>query len=116
VRRELWGYAADESLSTLDLVQEKYQGIRPAPGYSACPDHTEKETIFRILNAQKSIGVELTESFAMNPGASVCGIYFSHPEAKYFNVGKIKEDQLESLAERKGWTIDVAKKWLSPLL
>ncbi len=113
VRKNWWGYADNESLTNEELVSELYHGIRPAPGYSACPDHTEKETIFKMLNVQDNIQVNLTESFAMNPGASVCGLYFSHPESKYFNVGKVQNDQLEDYAQRKKWDLDVAKKWLS---
>jgi 5-methyltetrahydrofolate--homocysteine methyltransferase len=113
VRLKWWGHAPEESLSKEDLVLEKYQGIRPAPGYSACPDHTEKETIFRLLQANQQVHVSLTESFAMYPGSSICGLYFAHPEAKYFNVGKIQSDQLDEYAIRKNWKLDIAKKWLN---
>jgi 5-methyltetrahydrofolate--homocysteine methyltransferase len=115
VRTELWGYAADETLSNADLIAEKYRGIRPAPGYPAQPDHTEKGTLFRLLGGER-IGVRLTESFAMWPGASVCGLYFSHPESHYFGVGKIERDQVEDYARRKGWTVAEAERWLAPIL
>ncbi|PCJ42551.1 MAG: methionine synthase [SAR86 cluster bacterium] len=116
VRKELWGYASAEALSNADLISEKYQGIRPAPGYPACPDHTEKETLFSLLDAVDQTGITLTESFAMLPAASVSGIYYSHPKSRYFAVGKIAEDQLIDYAERKGWTLDEARRWLSPVL
>jgi 5-methyltetrahydrofolate--homocysteine methyltransferase len=116
VRRELWGYAGDETLRAQDLIAEKYRGIRPAPGYPAQPDHTEKATLFALVGGEQAIGVKLTESFAMWPGASVCGLYFSHPESHYFGVGKIERDQVEDYAQRKGWTITEAEKWLAPVL
>jgi 5-methyltetrahydrofolate--homocysteine methyltransferase len=116
VRRELWGYAADESLANEDLIAESYQGIRPAPGYPACPDHTEKVTLFRLLSAESRAGVELTESMAMLPGASVSGFYFWHPDARYFGLGRISRDQLEDYAGRKGWTMAEAERWLAPNL
>ena len=115
VRKELWGYGTDETLSNADLIAEKYQGIRPAPGYPAQPDHTEKATLFRLLDGER-IGVKLTESFAMWPGASVCGLYFSHPESHYFGVGKIERDQIEDYAARKNWTVQEAERWLAPIL
>jgi 5-methyltetrahydrofolate--homocysteine methyltransferase len=115
VRREYWGFAPKEDLSNEELIKEKYQGIRPAPGYAACPDHTEKRKLFDLLKANE-INVELTESCAMNPASSVSGWYFSHPEAKYFNVGKIGEDQLKDYAQRKNMGLDEARKWLSPIL
>jgi 5-methyltetrahydrofolate--homocysteine methyltransferase len=102
VRKEYWGYAEDESLSKDELIRERYRGIRPAPGYPACPDHTEKETLFQLLDAEQHAGVSLTEHFAMIPAASVSGFYFSHPEARYFGIGKIGKDQVQSLAARKG--------------
>ncbi|MBV1959629.1 MAG: methionine synthase, partial [Pseudomonadales bacterium] len=102
VRKEFWGYASDESLNNRELIKEKYQGIRPAPGYPACPEHSEKTTLFRLLDAEKSTGVSLTEHYAMNPAASVSGYYFSHPESRYFGVGKIAKDQLDDLTSRKG--------------
>jgi 5-methyltetrahydrofolate--homocysteine methyltransferase len=116
VRRELWGHAADEALSVEDLIAEKYQGIRPAPGYPAQPDHTEKATLFSLLQAETNAGIELTESFAMNPPASVSGLYFSHPAAHYFGVGKIDRDQVADYARRKGWPLDIAERWLGPIL
>ena len=116
VRKELWAYAPDEPLAPGDLIAEKYRGIRPAPGYPAQPDHTEKETLFRLLDGERQIGVKLTESFAMWPGASVCGLYFSHPESHYFGVGRIERDQVENYAARKNWTVEEAKKWLAPIL
>ncbi|MBQ0789448.1 MAG: methionine synthase [Cycloclasticus sp.] len=116
VRKEYWAYAADEALANEDLIGEKYSGIRPAPGYPACPDHTEKATLFSLLNATEAAGIELTESFAMYPTAAVSGWYFSHPEAKYFNVGKLKKDQVEDYAERKGESVDYVERWLAPSL
>ena len=116
VRTELWGYAADEALTPTELLRESFRGIRPAPGYPSQPDHTEKATLFELLDAPATVGVELTESFAMWPGSSVSGLYFAHPESKYFGVGKIKRDQLASYAERKGWTIDDAEQHLAPIL
>jgi len=113
LRKEFWGYAALEDLSHEQLVKELYQGIRPAPGYSACPDHTEKKKLFALLDVEKNIGVHLTESMAMTPTSSVSGWYFSHPEARYFNVGKIQEDQLKDYARRKGMTETEARSWLS---
>jgi 5-methyltetrahydrofolate--homocysteine methyltransferase len=115
VRMEFWGYSSDEALSTAEIIGEKYRGIRPAPGYPAQPDHTEKGTLFELLEGER-IGVKLTESFAMWPGASVCGLYFSHPESRYFGVGKIERDQVEDYARRKGWTVDEAQRWLAPIL
>ncbi|WP_158916419.1 methionine synthase [Caulobacter sp. S45] len=116
VRHELWGYAPNEALPLEDLLAEKYQGIRPAPGYPAQPDHTEKATLFRLLDAEAATGMVLTESFAMFPGASVSGLYFAHPEAHYFGVGKIDRDQTSDYARRKGWEIKTAERWLSPIL
>ena len=116
VRKEFWGYASDESLDNEALIKEQYKGIRPAPGYPACPDHTEKTQLFELLDATKETTVSLTEHFAMYPAAAVSGWYFSHPEAKYFGIGKIGRDQLEVIAERKGWDIKTAEKWLQPLL
>jgi 5-methyltetrahydrofolate--homocysteine methyltransferase len=115
VRKEFWGYAADETLTMQDLIAEKYRGIRPAPGYPAQPDHTEKGTLFRLLDAER-IGVKLTESFAMWPGAAVCGLYFSHPQSAYFGVGKIERDQVEDYARRKGWSVAECERWLAPVL
>ncbi len=116
VRRELWGYAPDEGLTSEDLIAEKYQGIRPAPGYPSQPDHTEKKTLFELLDATQKAGIELTSSFAMNPPASVSGLYFSHPEAVYFAVGRIEKDQVEDYAKRKGWDLATAERWLRPIL
>jgi 5-methyltetrahydrofolate--homocysteine methyltransferase len=116
VRRELWGYAPDETLTNEELIAEAYRGIRPAPGYPAQPDHTEKRTLFDLLDAEAATGVQLTESYAMWPGASICGLYFSHPDSHYFGVGKIDRDQVEDYARRKGWTVDLAERWLSPIL
>ena len=116
LRKELWGYARDESLSAEELIAEKYQGIRPAPGYPAQPDHTEKATLFKLLDAEKATGIKLTESYAMWPGASVSGLYFSHPECRYFGVGKIERDQIVDYAARKGWDVQKCEKWLAPIL
>ncbi|MTI14290.1 methionine synthase [Sansalvadorimonas verongulae] len=116
VRTEYWGYDTNEHLSNEELIKERYTGIRPAPGYPACPDHTEKEVLFTLLNAEKTIRVSLTEHFAMLPAAAVSGWYFSHPESRYFSVGKIQKDQVESYAERKGWSLDKAERWLMPVL
>ena len=116
VRRVHWGYAPDEALDQTELIKEHYQGIRPAPGYPACPDHTEKRTLFDLLEAERAIGVHLTENFAMTPAASVSGFYFSHPQASYFGLGKIGSDQVTHYAARKQWTIDVAERWLRPNL
>ncbi|MCK1632584.1 vitamin B12 dependent-methionine synthase activation domain-containing protein, partial [Bradyrhizobium sp. 162] len=116
VRREFWAYAPDEALSTDDLILEKYQGIRPAPGYPAQPDHTEKATLFELLDAENTAGVKLTESFAMWPGSSVSGLYLANPESYYFGVGKIERDQVEDYAARKGMTIPEAERWLAPIL
>ncbi|MFA0812757.1 methionine synthase [Microbulbifer epialgicus] len=116
VRKEYWGYAADEKLSNEELIKEAYQGIRPAPGYPACPDHSEKATLFKLLQAEQNAGVSLTEHFAMMPAAAVSGWYFAHPQAKYFNVGKIGRDQLQNLAERKGVSELELERWLRPNL
>jgi 5-methyltetrahydrofolate--homocysteine methyltransferase len=116
VRREFWGYAQDEKLSNDQLIAEKYRGIRPAPGYPAQPDHTEKGTLFQLIEGEARAGVKLTESYAMWPGSAVSGFYFSHPEARYFGVGKIEKDQVEDYARRKGWTLAQAERWLAPIL
>ena len=116
VRREFWGYDASEALSNEELIAERYRGIRPAPGYPAQPDHTEKATVFALLGGENAIGVKLTESFAMWPGASVCGLYFSHPESYYFGVGKIARDQVEDYALRKGQKLAETERWLAPIL
>ncbi|WP_240643125.1 methionine synthase [Sinomicrobium pectinilyticum] len=114
VRKEFWGYAADETLTNEELIKESYKGIRPAPGYPACPDHLEKRTLWRLLKAEENTGVRLTESLAMWPASSVSGYYFGHPESKYFGLGKIKEDQVEDYAVRRGIPAEEARKWLSP--
>jgi 5-methyltetrahydrofolate--homocysteine methyltransferase len=116
VRKEYWGYSADENLSIEDILKLRYRGIRPAPGYPACPDHTEKGILFDLIAAQKNIGASLTESFAMVPPAAVSGYFFAHPESVYFNLGKIGNDQLEDYSKRKGWTIKEASGWLAPNL
>jgi 5-methyltetrahydrofolate--homocysteine methyltransferase len=116
VRRELWAYAPHEHLGGDALIREEYLGIRPAPGYPACPDHTEKATLWRLLDAQRTAGIQLTESFAMFPTAAVSGFYFSHPKAHYFGVGKIDRDQVVSYAQRKGFTLNEAERWLAPIL
>ncbi|MEL6387795.1 MAG: vitamin B12 dependent-methionine synthase activation domain-containing protein, partial [Pseudomonadota bacterium] len=116
VRRELWPYAPDEDLDNLALIKEKYRGIRPAPGYPAQPDHTEKALMFKLLEAEARIGVSLTSSFAMDPAPSVSGLYFSHPDAAYFAVGRIERDQVADYAARKGWDLRTAERWLAPIL
>jgi 5-methyltetrahydrofolate--homocysteine methyltransferase len=116
VRRQMWGYAPDEAMSADQLIAEAYRGIRPAPGYPAQPDHTEKATLFDLLDATRHAGVELTSSFAMTPPASVSGLYLSHPEAVYFAVGRIGRDQVEDYARRKGWDVATAERWLAPIL
>ncbi|ADY53950.1 methionine synthase (B12-dependent) [Pseudopedobacter saltans DSM 12145] len=116
VRTEYWGYATQEKLSNEELIKEKYQGIRPAPGYPACPDHTEKGTLFSMLDVENRIGLKLTESFAMYPTAAVSGYYFAHPQSRYFGVGKIAKDQVEDYAKRKGMDLETTEKWLSPNL
>jgi 5-methyltetrahydrofolate--homocysteine methyltransferase len=116
VRREFWGYAAEEQLDTAALVAERYRGIRPAPGYPACPDHTEKRAVFDLLDATRATGITLTESYAMLPAAAVSGWYFSHPESQYFGVGRIGRDQVTDYAARKGWTVAEAERWLAPNL
>ncbi len=116
VRREFWGYAADEQLDNAALIREAYQGIRPAPGYPACPDHTEKLTLFRLLDATARAGIRLTESMAMLPAASVSGLYLAHPQSRYFGLGKIDRDQAADYAARKGVAIAEIERWLSPVL
>jgi 5-methyltetrahydrofolate--homocysteine methyltransferase len=115
-RKEFWAYQPDEVLSNEQLIREEYNGIRPAPGYPACPDHTEKIKLFELLGGEKSTGIQLTESLAMYPASSVCGWYFAHPESKYFGVGKIEQDQLADYAERNSMSIDKATQWLRPIL
>lgn len=116
VRKEYWGYAEDELLGNDELIKESYQGIRPAPGYPAQPDHTEKDVLFSLLDVENNTGIRLTENYAMYPAASVCGIYFAHPEAKYFTIGKISKDQVEDYRKRKGMSLNEAEKWLMPVL
>ena len=115
VRREFWAYARDETLDNEAMIAEQYQGIRPAPGYPACPDHTEKAELFNLLNAPRA-GISLTESFAMWPASSVSGFYLAHPQAQYFAVGKVARDQVESYAQRKGKPIEETQRWLAPVL
>jgi 5-methyltetrahydrofolate--homocysteine methyltransferase len=116
VRTDLWGYAPDEDLDNVGLIKEQYDGIRPAPGYPACPEHTEKQTLWKLLDVEANTGIELTESMAMWPGASVSGFYYSHPQSQYFVVGRLARDQVADYAERKGWTLAEAERWLSPNL
>ncbi len=116
VRTELWGYAPGEALDNRGLIREEYRGIRPAPGYPACPDHTEKATLFELIEGEARAGVMLTESFAMLPAAAVSGFYFAHPEARYFGIGKIGRDQVEDYALRKGWDVATTERWLAPNL
>lgn len=114
--REIFGYGLNENLSNEDLIKEKYRGVRPAPGYPACPDHTEKQILWDLMRANECTTVRLTENFAMNPASSVSGFYFNHPEARYFNVGNVGKDQIENYAKRKGVTLEYVEKWLSPNL
>jgi len=116
VRKECWGYAPDEDLDNKALIAEQYRGIRPAPGYPACQDHTEKATLWKLLTPDTRIGLHLTESYAMTPTAAVSGWYFAHPEARYFGTGKIARDQVENYAKRKRWSLAQAEKWLAPVL
>ena len=115
VRKTHWGYAADEALDNAELIKEAYSGIRPAPGYPCQPDHTEKQTLFRLLEADR-IGMALTSSYAMTPAASVSGLYMAHPESVYFAVGRIERDQVEDYAKRKGMSLREAERWLGPIL
>ena len=116
VREEFWAYAQPAELDTEALIREEYRGIRPAPGYPACPDHTEKEKLFRLLGVQEAAGISLTENFAMRPAASVSGYYFSHPQSAYFGIGRIDKDQVEDYARRKGMDLETAERWLAPNL
>ncbi|MGB3947317.1 MAG: vitamin B12 dependent-methionine synthase activation domain-containing protein, partial [Bacteroidia bacterium] len=116
VRKELWGYASNETLNNEDLIKEEYDGIRPAPGYPAQPDHTEKITLFKLLDVEKNTGITLTDSMAMMPTAAVSGLYFSHPDSHYFSIGKIKQDQVEDYAKRKGMSVAAIERWLGPNL
>ncbi len=114
--RDEWGYGRDEQLSSEDLIEEKYRGIRPAPGYPACPDHTEKRILFDLLDAERTAGIKLTENFAMWPAAAVSGLYFAHPQARYFAVDRLTRDQVEDYARRKGMTVAEVERWLAPNL
>jgi 5-methyltetrahydrofolate--homocysteine methyltransferase len=116
VRKEFWGYVPDEHLGNDALIEEKYAGIRPAPGYPACPEHSEKATLWNLLDVEKNAGIKLTESYAMWPAAAVSGWYFSHPESQYFVLGRIGKDQVADYAKRKDWTLKEAEKWLAPNL
>ena len=116
MRTEFWGYAPDEQASNDDLIAERYTGIRPAPGYPACPDHTEKRTIWDLLDVETNTGIKLTDGMAMWPGASVSGIYYSHPQSQYFVVGRLGQDQVADYARRKGWTMKDTERWLAPNL
>lgn len=116
VRTELWNYVSSENFSNEELIKERYDGIRPAPGYPACPDHTEKETLFKLLDAPNTCGVTLSDNYAMSPAAAVSGFYLSHPDSRYFAVGKIGKDQVESLAQRNGKTVAEMERWLAPNL
>ena len=116
MRKEFWGYSTDEKLSNDELIKERYRGIRPAPGYPACPDHSEKLTLFELLNATENTGIKLTENFAMFPTAAVSGFYFSHPESHYFGIGKINKDQVEDYAKRKEMGLNEVQRWLAPIL
>lgn len=115
-RRELWGYDTAEQLTNQQLIREEYRGIRPAPGYPACPDHTEKGKLWQLLDVERNTGIRLTESFAMYPTAAVSGWYIAHPESHYFAIGKIDRDQLEDYARRKGQSVEEAERWLAPNL
>ncbi len=116
VRKKYWVYSPEEKFTNSDLIKESYQGIRPAPGYPAQPDHTEKPIIFDLLEVEKNAGIKLTENFAMYPAASVSGLYFAHPDSKYFDVGKIGKDQVLDYHRRKGMSLEEAEKWLGPIL
>ena len=116
VRKEFWGYAGDEKLDNEALIKEEYQGIRPAPGYPACPEHTEKGLLWDLLDVEKNSGISLTENFAMSPPSAVSGFYFSHPDSRYFGVAEIGRDQASDYAGRKGMTLEEAEKWLAPNL
>jgi 5-methyltetrahydrofolate--homocysteine methyltransferase len=116
VRKEFWGYAPVEELSNEELIKERYQGIRPAPGYPACPDHSEKRALFDLLEAERNASITLTESYAMLPAAAVSGFYFSHPESRYFGIGKLARDQVEDYARRKGLSVEQTERLLAPNL
>ena len=114
--RQDWGFGGDQDLTMEDIVKERYRGIRPAPGYPACPDHTQKKTLWKMMDVQRHTGIMLTESFAMWPGSSVCGLYFGHPDSRYFSVNRIDRDQLENYAERKKMSLQECEHWLTPIL
>ena len=116
VRKEFWGYATDENLDNESLIDERYKGVRPAPGYPACPEHTEKRTLFSLLDVEKNTGIILTESCAMYPAAAVSGWYFAHPESRYYGLGSISKDQVDDYANRKGMGTEEAERWLAPVL
>jgi len=116
VRKEYWGYEKEENLTNEQLIKEEYKGIRPAPGYPACPDHTEKYKLFDLLGGEETTGIHLTESLAMYPAASVCGWYFSHPQSQYFGVGKIQRDQFDDYVQRKGMSKEEMERWLRPIM
>jgi 5-methyltetrahydrofolate--homocysteine methyltransferase len=116
VRKEYWGYAKDENLTSEQIIKEEYRGIRPAHGYPACPDHTEKRILFDLLDAESKAGIRLTESYAMYPASSVSGLYFSNPESRYFNIGKISKDQIIEYAKRKNMSVEEIERWLAPNL
>src|SRR5690606_24103805 len=116
VRKEFWGYSHEEDFTNEELIKEKYDGIRPAPGYPACPDHTEKRGLFDLLHAEEHTGIVLSDSFAMSPGASVSGYYFSHPQARYFGLGRIERDQVEDHARRKQMSVEEIERWRAPNL
>ena len=116
VREEFWGYAPGENLTGDDLIQEKYQGVRPAPGYPGCPDHTEKITLFQLLDAERQTGITLTENLAMYPTAAVSGLYYAHPDSRYFGLGRIGRDQVADMAQRKGMGLAELERWLMPNL
>jgi len=116
VRKQYWGYAPNEDLTNSEFIKEKYRGIRPAPGYPACPDHTEKESLWKLIDPTNKIGLTLTENFAMEPAAAVSGWYFSHPQSRYFNVGKIQQDQVQDYTRRKNLPLSEMERWLAPIL
>jgi 5-methyltetrahydrofolate--homocysteine methyltransferase len=116
VRKEFWGYANEERLNNEELIKESYSGIRPAPGYPACPDHTEKYKLFNLLGGEQATGITLTESLAMYPASSICGWYFAHPQSQYFGLGKIQKDQVVDYANRKNMSVEDIERWLRPVL
>ena len=116
IRKKYWAYAPQENLTDTEIIKEQYRGIRPAPGYPACPDHTEKDSLWKLLDPENQIGLSLTDNFAMDPAAAVSGWYFSHPQSRYFNVGKIQQDQVRDYAERKDMSLSEVERWLAPNL